>query len=292
MKPIDAFRIQSRKFWAYVQFISEVVGYSERRRQGDSRPKRMKRYSVQDLVDAVNQRGINPQELFHSPCQLTRLGQTVLNYLNTRAELLEEKVRPYLQDRNQAAQMFDFVCTQYPNHGITIQTNRQSKNNRRPLYLQNSVNILAWANAGKGIVCNPDPPQLLTISDERGLHHVLSRRLDGALMVGQNPVAIWECKEYYGTTTFGSRVADAVWETMLIGRELREVESECGIRVAHYLFIDDYYTWWELGSSYLCRIVDMLHMGYIDEVIVGKEVLTRWPAIVQHYSAEQSAVQR
>jgi hypothetical protein len=35
-----------------------------------------------------------------------------------------------------------------------------------------------------------------------------------------NPIAIWEIKEYYYTTTFGSRVADGVYETLLDGMEL------------------------------------------------------------------------
>lgn len=27
------------------------------------------------------------------------------------------------------------------------------------------------------------------------------------------------------------------------------------------------YTWWECGRSYLCRIIDMLHMGYVESFI-------------------------
>ncbi|MGH9739978.1 MAG: DUF7687 domain-containing protein [Candidatus Acidiferrales bacterium] len=30
----------------------------------------------------------------------------------------------------------------------------------------------------------------------------------------------------------------------------------------------------------LCRIVDMLHMGYVDEVLFGSEVVERLPALV------------
>lgn len=51
----------------------------------------------------------------------------------------------------------------------------------------------------------------------------------------------------------------------------------------HYLIIDAHYTWWTCGKSYLCRIVDMLHMGYVDEVLVGKEVLTRLPRLVKDW---------
>lgn len=50
----------------------------------------------------------------------------------------------------------------------------------------------------------------------------LARRVDGAFPSVINPVAIWEVKEYYHTTTFGSRVADGVYETLLDGMELED----------------------------------------------------------------------
>jgi hypothetical protein len=50
--------------------------------------------------------------------------------------------------------------------------------------------------------------------------------------------------------------------------------------VKHYLMIDARGTWWEKGKSYLCRIIDMLHMGYIDEALFGREVLSRLPELV------------
>jgi hypothetical protein len=45
--------------------------------------------------------------------------------------------------------------------------------------------------------------------------------------------------------------------------------------------VDAHYTWWIKGRSYLCRIIDMLHMGYVDEVLFGKEIVTRLPVIVK-----------
>lgn len=38
-----------------------------------------------------------------------------------------------------------------------------------------------------------------------------------------------------------------------------------------------------MGRSYLCRIVDMLHMGYVDEVLFGYEVVERMPNIVKEW---------
>ena len=60
------------------------------------------------------------------------------------------------------------------------------------------------------------------------------------------------------------------------------------------LFLTRYiYTWWECGKSYLCRIIDMLSMGYVDEVLFGREVLTRLPALVPEWvrgSAKQDGL--
>jgi hypothetical protein len=114
----------------------------------------------------------------------------------------------------------------------------------------------------------------------------LSRRVDGAFPSVVNPIAIWEIKEYYYTTTFGSRVADGVYETLLDGMELEELERVAKQKVQHLLIIDDHFTWWKCGRSYLCRIFDMLHIGYVDEVIFGREVVTRLPELVRSWVQE------
>jgi hypothetical protein len=117
----------------------------------------------------------------------------------------------------------------------------------------------------------------------------LSRRVDGAFPEVVNPIAIWEVKEYYSTKTFGSRVADGVYETLLDGIELEELEVAAGRKVQHVLFVDDEFTWWQCGRSYLCRILDMLHMGYVDEVIFGREVLIRLPEIARGWVSSLKA---
>ena len=35
--------------------------------------------------------------------------------------------------------------------------------------------------------------------------------------------------------------------------------------------------------SYLCPIIDMLHMGYVDEVLFGREAIDRLPAIASEW---------
>jgi hypothetical protein len=65
--------------------------------------------------------------------------------------------------------------------------------------------------------------------------------------------------------------------------ELEELREHEGIDIQHLLVIDSHYTWWGMGKSYLCRIIDMLNMGYVDEVLFGYEVVERLPDIVREW---------
>ena len=153
---------------------------------------------------------------------------------------------------------------------------------RAPAYLTCMVNMIVELEIGDA-ECNFDPRALTTITVNNAPVRTLARRVDGAFPKVVNPKAIWEVKEYYYTTSFGSRIADGVYETMLDGMELEELQTSENIEVKHYLMIDGYETWWEDGKSYLCRIVDMLHMGYVDEVLVGREVPALLPEIVRSW---------
>jgi len=155
-------------------------------------------------------------------------------------------------------------------------------NKRHYAYLTGIVNILTATTLGHTNF-EHDPRNLIVISKGGKPVQTLSRRVDGAYPATNNPKAIWEIKEYYGTKTFGSRVADGVYETLLDGYEIKELTSGGGDTIGHYLIIDDYFTWWNCGKSYLCRMVDMIHAGYVDEVIFGKEVIKRWPEIVKKW---------
>ncbi len=143
--------------------------------------------------------------------------------------------------------------------------------------------LLRIETAAKGKDCDYDPRALTTITSNRVPLRTFARRMDGAFPSVVNPIAVWEIKEYYYTTTFGSRVADGVYETLLDGMEIEELATAEDINVLHYLMIDAHYTWWECGKSYLCRIVDMLHMGYVDEVLVGREIFSRLPSLVNSW---------
>lgn len=163
-----------------------------------------------------------------------------------------------------------------------IPLNKQSGKKRAPAFFTGIINMLIEANA-KGLRCDFDPRVLTTVTHEGKPLRTLARRVDGAFPCAVDPIAVWEIKEYYYTTTFGSRVADGVYESLLDGMELDELRASEGVDIKHYLMIDAHYTWWSCGRSYLCRIVDMLHMGYVDEVLFGREVLKRLPELVRDW---------
>jgi hypothetical protein len=160
--------------------------------------------------------------------------------------------------------------------------NKQKNEKKSQAYLTAIINMLIENNAGN-YKCDYDPRELTTVTRNGFPLRTMARRVDGAFPGIVNPIAIWEIKEYYYTTTFGSRVADGVYETLLDGMELEELYEHENIEVLHYLMIDAYYTWWDCGRSYLCRIIDMLHMGYVDEVLFGYEVIERLPSIVKEW---------
>ena len=160
--------------------------------------------------------------------------------------------------------------------------NKQKGKKKAKAFLTGMANMLIQANIGNA-TCDYDPRSLTTVTNDAKPLRTLARRVDGAFPSVVNPIAIWEIKEYYYTTTFGSRVADGVYETLLDGMEIEELEAAGHHRIRHILIVDGHFTWWECGRSYLCRIIDMLHMGYVDEVIFGREVVTRLPELAKEW---------
>lgn len=211
-------------------------------------------------------------------------GKLLKEYFRYRADRLNKYVMPRLMKRASAKIRFDKLKRQL-NPTCSLPENKQKGKKKQPAYFTGIINMLIEANAGNDPV-DYDPKVLITIKQRGLLFRTLSRRVDGAFPSAVNPIAIWEIKEYYYTTTFGSRVADAVYESLLDGYELEEVRTALKQNVGHYLMVDDYFTWWILGKSYLCRICDMLHMGLLTEALFGREVVDRIPPLVKAWRKE------
>ncbi|MCP4308027.1 MAG: hypothetical protein GY788_24775 [bacterium] len=271
MEGNERFLWQPKEFWAHVRTSSQEIGYTQRG------TKQVKVPTFDQVVAAYRKLGLRTDELGRSATDLTALGTDLFAYFQHRADVLNDEVQYSLMDAEEAQELFETLHREL-RPSCPIPMNKQKGDKKAPAYLTGIVNMIVEASIN-GLECDYDPRELTTVTLDGRPLRTMARRVDGAFPSAVNPVAIWEIKEYYYTTTFGSRVADGVYETLLDGMELEELHEHEGIEVLHYLMVDSHYTWWECGRSYLCRMVDMVHMGYVDEVLFGREVAERLPAL-------------
>lgn len=260
-----------KSFWATVRSVSQEVGYTTR---GSNQ---VKIPNISEIIKAFRNLNLDPEVIVKDGNQ-TELAINLIEYYRYRADVLNKFVEPRLMDVERASAEF-YRLHKELNPKIPLPLNKQKGEKKSYAFLTGIINMIVEANA-QGLACDYDPRELTTVTMNGAPLRTLSRRVDGAFPSAINPIAIWEVKEYYYTTTFGSRVADGVYETLLDGMELEELHEHENIKVLHYLMIDAYYTWWKCGRSYLCRMIDMLNMGYVDEILFGYEIIEELPGIV------------
>lgn len=275
MKAERKFKKQPKSFWANVRLISQKVGYTVKHENIVKIP------TMDDIKIAYTELGLDISEIIDKNDNLTKMGNTLNAYFRHRADVLNNYVEPRLMDADRAKEEFQRLKSEF-SPKCPIPMNKQKGDKKSPAYFTGIINMLIEAHS-EGFPCNYAPKELTSITRNNFPIRTFARWVDGAFPNSINPIAIWEIKEYYYTTTFGSRVADGVYETLLDGMEIEELREHENISILHYLMIDAYYTWWTCGKSYLCRIVDMLHMGYVDEVLFGYEVIERLPSIVKQW---------
>lgn len=270
MIPNPQFSKLPKSFWAAVRSISQHCGYTQ--------TGTIKIPTMEEMRAAYVALSLEPRALDFPLGQGASVGVMLSRYFVERARMLTKEAEPALMNAEQARSEFERLRREF-NPRCPLPMNKQKDAKRAEAYLTGIVNMLIEAHAA-GHPVNYDPRELTTVTAGGAPLRTLARRVDGAFPAVVNPIAIWEVKEYYYTTTFGSRVADGVYETLLDGMELEELRVSENVDVLHYLMLDARYTWWDCGRSYLCRIVDMLHMGYVDEVLVGRQVIERLPLLV------------
>jgi hypothetical protein len=232
MKPNPKFRNQPKQFWANVRTISQQVGYTQRG-QGQ-----VKIPTIKEIKDAFIRLGLKTSHIADEDDSLTPMGKDLRDYFDYRANILNTFVKPRLMDASKAKQEFKKLYSKL-SPKCPIPKNKQKGKKKAPAYMTAIINMIIEANAGE-FTCNFDPLELTTVTRNGFPIRTLSRRIDGAFPSIVNPIAIWEIKEYYYTTTFGSRVADGVYETLLDGMELEELQDHENIEVLHYLMIDGF----------------------------------------------------
>jgi hypothetical protein len=289
LKADPRFLAQSKEFWANVRTVSQEVGYTNRGNKRAGILPSIKIPSIKDVRQGFKKLDLKTTSIENENGTLTNFGQHLFDYFEFRATVLNGTVQGYFMKKDSAEIEFKRLNAELKPK-CPLPMNKQKGEKKNYAFLTGMVNMLIEANIS-GVPCDYDPHSLTTMTHNDMPLRTLSRRVDGAFPSVVNPIAIWEIKEYYYTTTFGSRVADGVYETLLDGMELEELETAAQRKVQHVLFIDDHYTWWECGRSYLCRMIDMLHMGYVDEVVFGREVLARLPVLAQEWKVTFDALE-
>lgn len=276
LKPDSRFTKKDKAFWGCVRSLSQDLGYTVR---GEDR---IKVPSFLEMREGFVDLELDPDAISDRSGKPTQLGIELDEYFKYRAEILDRTAAANLMDFEEAKALFQqhFAKLKPPNTMLPM--NKQKGDKSGPMLLTGLINMLIHHHSG-GADCDYDPRKLTTITKDKVPLRTLARRVDGAFPRSVNPVAIWEIKEYYHTTTFGSRIADGVYESLLDGLELEELRDSKGVDIKHYLFIDSRRTWWGMGKAYLCRIVDMLNMGYVDEVLFGREVVAEMPRLVKEW---------
>lgn len=299
MQPNKAFVGLPKEFWANVRTISQKVGYTVRPNRNSETAGVLGPIKVPTLAEitkAFESIQLGTKHLVRPDGEPTVFGVQVIAYFEYRADVLNRIVEPLLMDAESAERLFDELQKKLRSP-VAVTMNKQRGKKKKPAFFTALINMLIEANID-GRPCNYKPQELTTITRNNEPFRTLARRIDGAFPAAVDPIAVWEIKEYYYTTTFGSRVADGVFETMLDGMELEELNqalhssgtnSERARHIHHILMIDAHCTWWVKGRSYLCRIIDMLHMGYVDEVLFGREILTRLPEIASDWVGQYQA---
>lgn len=274
MLAFEQFSCMDASFWAFVKFVSEMLGYTKR---GTGT---VKVYTSKMIHSLCNKEGITVSD---------ESIELASQYSYARAALLNDFAERMLMDAETAAEEFKAWNRLYHEQGFKckLPLNKQKGKMKQIAYFTAMINILAEKTireiTGREDILgfDDDPRGLAYIYDDEGrIIGASSRRFDGAYPSIRSPKLVWEIKEYYYATTFGSRVADGVYETQLDGFEFKELFDRSGRKVYHVLFIDAYRTWWIQGKSYLCRLVDAMNSGVVDEVIVGREIFTRWPDLL------------
>ena len=139
---------------------------------------------------------------------------------------------------------------------------------------------------GETLVINPSSRCVWFINNHL---HVTARNLDGAIPSLRDPYIVWEIKEYWGKTSGGSKMSDAVYECHLVGREIREFEETSKHKISHIVFLDGK-DQWNSRKSDLARFIDLHNQGLIDHLFIGRTIETEWePILINLVKAKRSA---
>ena len=196
MRGDQRFEGLDKGFWAHVRSLSQTLGYTERGKGTIKVP------TLADMVGAMKRLELVSDHLVEAG-KPTALAKNLLAYFAYRSEVLNDTVQHQLMDKVAAEAMYKRLLG-VQKYKRAAAMNKQKGDKKKVAYLTAMVNMLIEANC-QDIDFDHDPRQLTTITRDGMPLRTLARRIDGAMPSAVNPVAVWEIKEYYHTTTFGEQ---------------------------------------------------------------------------------------
>ena len=239
--------------------------------RGLSRGKK-KRHEWRNLLDAQALCSFPGDEV--APVRVDKETSHLLGlYIEASAEQFQEAFG-HLRTEEEALAHCDSI-------GVTVtRTKTQSADHHQsPKALVGGVTMIAVEFCHRNrLSIDPNPQNRCVWTNDDSMH-VTARRLDGAIPGLVNPAMVWEIKEYWGKTSGGSKMSDAVYECHLVGRELRNWEAGTGTDVSHVVFLDGVEQWMSRKSDFV-RFCDLANQGLIDDLIIGCEVEKEWEELL------------
>ena len=224
-------------------------------------------------LDILRSEACLPAQIKKFPIDL-QLVDLLVNYIHDSSELLKNSLLALRTEEEALA-----FCKRKKFAVGSTTTRNLSHHQSSKALIATVSGIARKACAEAGIGVDLDPQRRAIWFSGQGLH-VSARNLDGAIPSLENPTAVWEIKEYWGKTSGGSKMSDAVYECQLVGLELRMFESKSGVSIDHIVFVDGK-DQWNSRKSDLLRFIDLHQQGLIDHLIIGREVESEWPILAK-----------
>jgi len=233
---------QGHRFWRLVQYLRtnpSLLRTLERVKKGESLP---------------------PQEFVElglvKDGELSELGLEILKYFDKRAKQVEEAIRR-LRTRERASE--DLMELGLSVNEMELKSGKFRRIVSKEVeYLLDKLGIphkktdsYFWIRIGNDIYTSP-------------------RKVDKTIPGPVNPEVIIEIKEYWGEKAGGSKMTNAIYETLAVASVLKKARR-CGYS-ARYVIILDGKKQWQSRKSDLGRFLDLLNSGVIDELLCGEEI--------------------
>jgi hypothetical protein len=108
----------------------------------------LRRYTPEEIAECIKERNIDLDLLKEPISGSEALGTLLHDYLNGRSSLLEEKVEPFLMDRDEARAIFKALRSKL-RPKCALPWNKQKKDKRHHAFFVGIVNMLAESTLGE-----------------------------------------------------------------------------------------------------------------------------------------------